>query len=208
MARREWGSMAFFACLIALCAVAGISSQEPEKPPISESFAHRFLVDVQAGQYARVVMDLPIEMREANWGGGSCVHATTVNLLRWQGQPDIAAWWRSAYSGGESSSRLVRRMEAAGLRYSYTTTGQIGFLEWAVRTGRGAGLFYKPRHAVNLVGLDAKYAYLLDNNDINHPERVGRYERVPRDVFEARWRAYGGIAWTLVYQPPPPLPSR
>ena len=55
MARREWGSMAFFACLIALCAVAGISSQKPEKPPISESFAHRFLVDVQAGQYARVV---------------------------------------------------------------------------------------------------------------------------------------------------------
>lgn len=179
----------------------------PNGPPvINASFASVFGSPVPAGIPQGVVMDLPLALRQANWGGGSCVHASTVSLLRWQGQHQMADWWRRNYSGGEYSYRLVQRMEAAGLRYAYTDQGDLRFLEWAVRTGRGAGILYKPRHAINLVGLDQTYAYLLDNNSVDYDVRRGHWERVPRAEFERHWRSRGGFGWTLVYDPPPPLP--
>jgi hypothetical protein len=154
-----------------------------------------------------VVLDLPPELRQKNWGGGSCVHASNVTLLRWQGQHELADWWRREYSGGEYADRLTKRLESAGLRYAYTREGDAAFLEWCCRTRRGAGVFYKPAHSINLVGLDDQYAYLLDNNATHYPERHGHYERVRRDVFLGNWRSrYGGFAWTLVYNPPPPIP--
>jgi hypothetical protein len=146
------------------------------------------------------VVDLPPAWRTSNWGGGSCVHASTVHLLHWQGQHELAAWWREAYSGGEYASRLHARLAAAGLRYAYTVDGDEAFLEWALRTRRGAGITYFPNHAVNLVHLDAERAGLLDNN------RVEQIVWIPRAEFLARWKAYGGWAWTLVYDPPPPVP--
>jgi hypothetical protein len=145
-------------------------------------------------------VDLPPALREANWGGGSCVHASTVHLLHWQGEHDLAAWWRRHYRGGEYASRLHARLEQAGLRYAYTVRGDVGFLEWALRTRRGAGITYYPQHAVNLVHLDDEWAGLLDNN------RIERIVWVRRDEFVRRWQAYGGWAWTLVYDPPPPIP--
>ena len=159
-----------------------------------------------AGTQVGVVLDLPPELRTENWGGGSCVHASTVNLLIWQGQPELARWWRDQYSGGEYADRLVSRMEAANLRYAYTRDGNFAFLEWCIRTRRGAGIFYKIRHAINCVGIDSQNVLLLDNNDIDYPERIGTYETVEIEQFKKRWNGYGGFAWTLVYVPPPPTP--
>ena len=159
-----------------------------------------------AGATYDVAMDLPLSMRTENYSGGSCVHASNVSLLRWQGQDEMADWWRKTYGGGEYDTRLVSRMEAAGLRYAYTKTTDMHFLRWCVRTRRGAGIFYKPRHSINVVGMDEKYVYLLDNNYVDYPEQYGHYERVAIGEFEQRWNGYGGFAWTLVYQPPPPLP--
>lgn len=173
-------------------------------------------IELPAGAGTGVVLELPPELRTKNWGGGSCVHASNVNLLIWQGQDELAAWWRRTYSGGEYNTRLVQRLEAAGLRYAFVNGDRDAdgdgesdgeeFLEWCVRTRRGAGLFYKPSHSINLVGLDAEYAYLLDNNATSYPERNGHYERVPRKEFFARWRGYGAFAWTLVLQPAPSQP--
>ncbi len=192
---------ALFLGLIAI----GQTAKQDTAPPIDRRFIAVYGDDGSA--YAQgVVMDIPPALRQSNWGGGSCVHASTVSLLRWQGQDEMADWWREQYRGGEYLGRLVRRMEAAGLRYAYTSEGDVGFLEWCIRTGRGAGIFYKPNHAINLVGLDDQYAYLLDNNYTSYPERNGHWERVERDTFLRRWRGYGGVAWTLVYYPPPPLP--
>jgi len=176
------------------------------RPPIDAEFAAVYGGVAPTGTPQGVVMDLPAELRQANWGGGSCVHASTVSLLRWQGQYAMADWWRQQYSGGEYAWRLVQRMEAAGVRYAYTTSADVNFLEWCVRTGRGAGIFYKPQHAINLVGLDDQYAYLLDNNYTDRPEQTGVWERVPRATFERQWLGYGGVAWTLVYAVPPPVP--
>ena len=48
--------------------------------------------DLPIKAYTGVVLDLPPEMRTKNWGGGSCVHASTVNLLKWMGQHEMADW--------------------------------------------------------------------------------------------------------------------
>lgn len=200
-----------FGFFVALCvlAIAALMTVERHGPaPINDRFAALYGGPVPAGTPQGVVMDLPPQLRQPNWGGGSCVHAATVSLLRWQGQHAMAAWWRAQYTGGEYADRLMKRMEAANLRYAYTISGDVRFLEWCIRTGRGAGIFYKPNHAINLVGLDADHAYLLDNNATGYPESRGHWERVPRGTFESRWRDYGGLAWTLVYDPPPPLPVR
>ena len=59
------------------------------------------------GSATGVVLDLPQELRQKNWGGGSCVHASNVNLLRHVGLDELADWWRSNYSGGEYGSRIA-----------------------------------------------------------------------------------------------------
>ncbi|HTN73746.1 MAG TPA: hypothetical protein VL096_00815 [Pirellulaceae bacterium] len=145
-------------------------------------------------------VDIPPALRTPNWGGGSCVHASTMHLLHWQGHHELAEWWRATYSGGEYSTRLHERLDAAQLKFAYTIDGDPAFLEWALRTRRGAGITYFPNHAVNLVHLDAERAGLLDNNRLDHVIWI------PRDEFMTRWQAYGGWAWTLVYNPPPPVP--
>jgi hypothetical protein len=172
--------------------------------------------DVPSGTYLGVVLDLPYEFRTRNWGGGSCVHASNVTLLRYMGLFELADWWRRTYSGGEYDDRLVQRLEKSGVRYAFAHGGQDNnrdgrddgeqFIEWCVRTRRGCGIFYKPVHSINLIGLDAQFAYLLDNNATDYPERVGHPERVERKAFFRNWHGFGGFAWTIVVNPPPPQP--
>jgi hypothetical protein len=176
---------------------------QPLRPPLLQLL---LLLLISGGAFAqspdgeRPTMNLPHELRCPNWGGGSCVHASTVMLLRWQGQSEVADWWRSHYQGGEYAQRLNQRLAAAHIRYAYTTKGDVEFLDWALRTRRGAGVTFWPGHAVNLVHLDAEWAGLLDNN------RLQQVIWIPRAEFISRWRGYGGWGWTVVYTPPPPLP--
>lgn len=143
-------------------------------------------------------MDLPILLRQANYSGGSCVHAAMISCLRWQGLSEWADWWRQEYAGGESLKGLVAKSEHNGLRYAYTGTGQAEFLDWASRTRRGAVIFYWPNHAVNFCGYENGQAVLLDNN------RTAQYVRIPREQFLKAWKGYGGVALTPVYSPVPP----
>ena len=158
--------------------------------------------------YEGVVMDLPPSMRQENWGGGSCVHASTVSHLRWLGMEELAAWWRQQYSGGEYADRLLKRMDEAGLKWAATTKSDFGLLEWANRTRRGAVIFYKSNHSINFVGIspDGQTVYMLDNNATEYPERNGHYEAVPIEEFKRRWAGYGGFAAVCVYSPTPPVP--
>lgn len=147
------------------------------------------------------VVDLPEAMRTKNYKGGSCVHASTINLLKWQGLDELAQWWRENHAYGESAGPLASKMEKAGLKFAYVTNGDPAFIEWAIRTRRGAGIGYKPRHAINIVGLTQTHAILLDNNATH------RYEYVPREEFFRKWRSqFGGWAWAVIYEPPAPRP--
>ena len=158
----------------------------------------------QVQAYTGVVLDLPPELRMKNYSGGSCVHAATETLLRWLGQFEMAEFWRQNYHGGENDSRLISRMEAAGLKYCWSS--DPAFFDWCHRTRRGAGVFFKKSHAINWVGKDAQYDYLLDNNDVDYPERMGHYERVEHNEFVRRWNGYGAFAWSFVFDPPAGTP--
>lgn len=150
-------------------------------------------------------IDLPRGWREANWTGrlgqGSCVHASLVHLFHWQGRHDLAARWRTRYAGGETPEGLTHKLNRAQIPFAETRTGDAAFLEWAVRTRRGAAVVVQNgAHMVTLVGLDEREAHLLDSN------ATGNIQIVPRESFLAHWRQSGGWAVTPLGTPPPPDP--
>ncbi len=151
------------------------------------------------------VVNVPRVCRAANWtsaGEGSCVHASLVTLLRWQGLSEHADWWASCHAGGETPVTLAPQLLAAGLDFAETRDGNVGFLEWAVRTRRGACVTVQGgRHMVCLVHLDERRAGLIDNNS---PEQVVWLTRQQfLDEWQSsRWR----WAITPVYNPPPQPP--
>jgi len=158
-----------------------------------------------AAKKERPTVNLPPSMRQKNWlgnqGEGSCVWASTISLLRWQGRYRTAEWVRSNYGGGEWPDDHVAKLDRAGIRYAYVTNGDVRFLEWCCGTRRGAGVTVMGgAHCVNLVFLDDHWACLLDNNDVQH------YRWVPRETFLAEWQASYGWGFTVVYSPTPPLP--
>jgi hypothetical protein len=153
---------------------------------------------------AKTFVDPPAEWRHKNYGSGSCVHATTETLLEWQGLHDQAAEWRRRYSGGEATAQQshTRKMDSMGLKYVTTTNGDTRLLEWACETRRGCGVAFPAGHCVALVGHEEGQAVLLDNNHVDH------YDRIPWDEFVARWKRLGGLGFAFVYDAPPPTPRQ
>jgi hypothetical protein len=150
-------------------------------------------------------IDLPLAWRKKNWigdrGQGSCVHASLVHLFHWQGRHDLAEWWTAHYANGETAAGLADKLEAAGVRFAETRSGDEAFLEWAIRTRRGAAVVVQSgAHMVNLVGLDRDRAQILDSNS---PARI---ESWPRERFVREWKQSGGWAVTPVGTPAAPDP--
>lgn len=151
----------------------------------------------------RPVVNIPQAFRQANYlSSGSCVHASLITLLKWQGQYDDAAKWRRDFGGGEWADGLAKKMESRGIRYAYVTNGDASFLEWACKTRRGCGITVKSgAHMVTLVHLDKEWAAILDNND------VSKFTWIPRDKLIAEWKSSFGWAVTPIYTPAAPLPQ-
>jgi len=164
-------------------------------------------------------VDVPMADRSRNYRGGSCAHASLISLLRWQGRPQAADWWRRTFSGpayvGLETSRtghktLIQCAQLAGMRYARTTSGDAGFLEWCSRTRRGAVVEFDyvfrgsvrriGAHAVTFCGFVDGLAVILDNN------RIDRLIRIPKLTFLTYWRKSGGDAFTVIYTPGPPKP--
>ena len=153
----------------------------------------------------RPTVNLPLRMRETNWWGpegqGSCTWATMVSLLRWQGRYRTADWVRQNCGDGEWPGSMSEKLDGMGVRYAYTTDGDVKFLEWACRTRRGCGITVNGGgHMVALVHLDKNWAALLDNN------AVEKYIWVPRESLIAEWKASNGWAIAPIYAPAAPLP--
>lgn len=150
-------------------------------------------------------IDVPDRWRRRNWighrGEGSCVHASIVHLLHWQGRHRLADWWQRNYANGETADGLAAKLESAGVRFAETRDGDAAFLEWAIRTRRGAAVVVQHgAHMVNLVGLDRDHAHILDSNA---PDRV---QQIDRAAFLRDWTGSGGWAVTPVGTPMPPAP--
>ena len=148
--------------------------------------------------------DIPEEFREPNYGvRGSCVFASLITSLRWQGQHELATWIREVYSEGEYSERLIRRCDAAGIRFSYTDTGSMEWLTWATRNRLCPLVFYYDSHCVNVVDANDTTVTLLDNNT------TWKYNYIPRQEFEQKWlQRYGGFSLSPIYSPPPGWPNQ
>lgn len=154
----------------------------------------------------RPLVNIPMALRQANWLGdqreGSCVHATMISLMRWQGRTLLADKWGRTYANGERPKSLAFKFDREGVRYAYTDKGDVKFLEWACRTRRGCGITVMGGvHMVALVHLDDEWACLLDNNSIL------KYRWVPREAMIAEWEASHGWAVTPVYTPAAPRPQ-
>lgn len=153
------------------------------------------------------VVNIPMELRQENWpgaeGGGSCVHATMISLMRWQGRYELAEYWKDTYDSGEYPDRLHGRFDRERVRYACTESGDVDFLEWACRTRRGCGITVMGgAHMVALVHLDSKWAGILDNNNVE------KIKWMPRETLIAEWKASYGWAVTPIYTPTAPLPVR
>lgn len=152
------------------------------------------------------VVDIPNGYRQQNWapyGEGSCVHASMVMILRWQGHTELADWWRKSFNGGEYPNTMNQKLTEAGISFAETTSGDVEFLEWSIRTRRGCCVtIMGGAHMVCLVGLDDQYAWILDNND---PDNIARWTR---KGFLNEWHN-SGHQWavTPVYDPPPRKPK-
>jgi hypothetical protein len=147
------------------------------------------------------IVNLTRALREWNWAGGSCVHASNVMALRWLNELAVAKWWRETYSGGESYEGLTGKLRKAGIAYRSTHTGDIRVLEQAIAERRAAVIFYYPNHSILLVHLDPQRAIVLDNN------RIDQFIEIPRATFDRKWREYGGVGIVpMIGAPRPPLP--
>lgn len=152
--------------------------------------------------------DTPAEFREANYAGGSCLHAALITVMNRMGLYDAAKYWRQSHSGaagvrpGSPSIDVVEMANTLGLQFAYTAEGNEDFLEWCSRTRRGAAIHYFPVHAVFFERYEGDAALLIDNN------RTSADIRIPKQEFVRRWKQeFGGRAITLVYPPMPAPPS-
>lgn len=189
-------------CAAPAVAVARIAAPIVLTPALREYLARNAI--------AAKRIDVPQAFRKLNWVAGrqgSCVHASTFHLLHWQGQPQLAAWWKATHGGGAGPQSVATDMQSAGIDYAETTAGDVAFLEWAIRTRRAANVTQQGGwHMVTLVGLDSETATILDSN---YPDRL---ISKPRSAFLADWRTSqnnlnAGWAFTTLFQPPAPPPK-
>lgn len=156
----------------------------------------------------------PRSFRERNWKGnhpdqnkrGSCVYATLITLLRWQGRPHTAEYVRTHFADGAGPNDLRR----VGIRYAQTFRQyDVNFLEWCIATRRGCGVSCSAivngkreycRHCIALVHLDERVAVTIDPN---FPQTFVVWNR---NDFLTDWRLSQSWAFTPVYSPLAPEP--
>lgn len=154
--------------------------------------------------------NLPLSLRQTNWRGklgqGSCVHASSMYVMRWNGQYELADWWRKTYGDGETGSGIMRKLTAAKVPFYATAKGDPAVLEYATKTRRAAIIWFFDSHCVTFCGFakdaDGKeYAYICDNN------RVNQFIKIEKQSFIRRWQTqYDGFACCFLGVPlPPPL---
>lgn len=150
--------------------------------------------------------EVPVELRQPNYNGGSCLWASLVTALRWQGQDSLATRVRAAYSGGANVSDLEVMCDREGIRFAATTDGNESLLQWASDTRRIAAIHWvvsQPGdHAISFAGYvnvgGKVLAALIDNN------APGKNLYLPKDRFLRTWKASGGCALVPIYTPAPP----
>lgn len=168
---------------------------------------------------AEVVCDLPDALRVRNTvgtdGQGLCVWASTEMAARYQNcTPLIGIFQQMQHErGGGWPDRVdaVMRKYAPEYRYRQYLGPDIEFIREGLASGRpvcvtyGYGELYGMKtiaHMVLCVGMDDRWAAILDNNDEH------RIWWMPIAEFKRRfgWPTGNGWAWYTLAPVPPPVP--
>lgn len=150
--------------------------------------------------------EVPLEIRQGNYAGGSCMYASLVTALRWTGQNELADAI-SKYTGGETVGGLAKICDQHGILFAATSTGDESLLQWVSDTRRMAAIHWivsnPSDHAITFAGYvrgsdGREMAALIDNNS------PGRNKYLSKDEFLRIWHQCGGKALVPIYSPAPP----
>lgn len=149
---------------------------------------------------ARDYIDLPPSWRQKNWsqGGGSCVYATAISMLRWQGFTKEAEEIRRTCGGGSCAETVSRKMKALGLKVAWSNDADRRLFDFGVASRRGVGVGYHG-HCTLVVGHANGEVIILDNN------HVDRLTHIPEDRFFRE--SSGRDEFVVMGTPPPPTPK-
>lgn len=141
--------------------------------------------------------DVPIGLRIDNYAGGSCYHAATGTMLGTVNRQHHGIAWTQTFRGGETAAGIRRKLDAWGIDYAATCSGDRRILDWCHRTSRVAVIDFHDNHICNFVrwqqGGDGRWwAVVLDNN---HAER---YDFYTEQEFLSEWRRQGGCATAAI----------
>lgn len=138
---------------------------------------------------------------------GSCVWCS-IGMTGVQAANANAAsiLWNSEYGPAERRGAWPERVAEAARKRGlpiYNVQGQATepWLDWALATGRWAGVTYWQAHMVAAAGMseDGRTIRICDNNS------PWKFQDMPREVFYQRHRVHGG-GWAVILQGPPPIP--
>ena len=152
---------------------------------------------------AQQVADLAPQWRVQNvTKPGSCGHCSTAMQLNWLQEFGKAKQWMGRYRYGERWHRHLERLRNEGIKYVATSDGDARILDYAIRSRRGAVVYWPQWHIVNFQGQVGSDIIILDNN------RIRRMERHERNQWVQRWRRVSGCAFVILSgSPPPPVPE-
>lgn len=161
---------------------------------------------------SRPAIKITQEDRQQNWldffDQGSCVHASMVMLLRYQGRDDAADWWLRNFAGGEKHHTFISKLEFFKVPYATTfRRNDVAFLEWAIKINRGCmvttGRYDKDlgrirwgNHMIVLVHIDAAEVALIDSNNPN------KLIWMDREQFLKEWSLSNSWATTVLLSTP------
>lgn len=210
--------LAAIVCLLSGCAATGPAIR-PEQKPLEIPVA-----------------SVPRALREWNWGGGSCVHASNVMVLRRQNAMDLATYWRKTYSGGESYNGLTSKLNrnrvpfysVAGGSNNDVARGQIrseasDFIRFLSKHGGSYQTLRGDESVLERCTKDRRGGVIFyypnhsimfcgftpDGKDavVLDNNRIEKYIVIEKQKFLKEWRGYGGVCVVpTIGNPPPPTP--
>lgn len=189
--------------LILLLSVAGCSHFDQLEASLERSLKRSFSVVPLEPRLVEKA-EKWVAAREPNYAGGSCVHASLITAMRYQGKPELAEWWRRTHWGGEFPHTTAQQLREAQVPFAMTLgDDNVGFLQWAVDNGLGCGVAINGgRHMILLVEMTRTRVCLYDNNNVR------RLYWLPRKRFLQNWSDAGSWGVTPVLKRVPPPPQR
>jgi len=169
-----------------------VATQTPIAPPVN------------AQTFECPVVNPPASLRQPNWFGpkktGSCCHAALITALNWQGQTELANWWKNNNGDGESPASMKHKLAKRGVSFSQTFgEHDVNFLKQACLTRRGAMVAVRNRtHMVFLIHINEEWVGIIDNN------KTAKIIWRPTVEFLADWKESDSWAITPIYSPVPP----